>query len=127
MYDFPNDLILQNVLQKQYEDGKIVSAICHGVGGLLNVKLSDGNYLIKDKTITGFNWFEESLANRKSKVPFNLEANLKNRNSNYKKAFIPMTSHVVVDGNLITGQNPFSSKEMAKVVINEIEKRKSEN
>ena len=127
MYDFPNDLILQNILQKQYEDGKIVSAICHGVGGLLNVKLSDGNYLIKDKTITGFNCFEESLANRKSKVPFNLEANLKNRNSNYKKAFIPMTSHVVVDGNLITGQNPFSSKEMAKVVINEIEKRKSEN
>lgn len=127
MYDFPNDVVLQNILQKQYENGKIVSAICHGVGGLLNVKLSDGNYLIKDKTITGFNWFEESLANRKSKVPFNLEANLKNRNSNYKKAFIPMTSHVVVDGNLITGQNPFSSKEMAKVMINEIEKRKSEN
>lgn len=51
MYDFPNDTIMQNIIRKQYEDGKIVAAICHGVGGLLNVKLSNGEYLIKDKTI----------------------------------------------------------------------------
>ncbi|MDM1071331.1 type 1 glutamine amidotransferase domain-containing protein [Empedobacter brevis] len=123
MYDFPNDAVMQNIIQKQYEEDKIVAAICHGVGGLLNVKLSSGEYLIKDKSITGFNWFEESLANRKKKVPFNLEAELKARGSDYKKAFIPMTSKVVVDGNLITGQNPFSSKEMAKVVMKEIEKQ----
>lgn len=46
------------------------------------------------------------------------------RGSDYRKAFIPMTSKVVVDGNLITGQNPFSSKETAKVVIKELEKQK---
>ncbi|MBS1748115.1 MAG: type 1 glutamine amidotransferase domain-containing protein, partial [Bacteroidetes bacterium] len=103
--------------------GKIVAAICHGVGGLLNVKLSNGEYLIKDKTITGFNWFEESLANRKKKVPFNLEAQLRSRGSDYRKSFIPMTSKVVVDRNLITGQNPFSSKEMAKVVMRELGKQ----
>ena len=123
MYDFPNDTTMQNIIAKQYEDGKIVSAICHGVGGLLNVKLSNGDYLIKNKTITGFNWFEESLAKRKKEVPFNLEASLKERGANYKKAFIPMTSYVKVDGNLITGQNPFSSKEMAKVVMAEILKQ----
>lgn len=124
MYDFPNDTTMQNIIAKQYEAGKMVAAICHGVGGLLNVKLSNGDYLIKNKTITGFNWFEESLAKRKKEVPFNLEAGLKERGSNYKKAFIPMTSFVKVDGNLITGQNPFSSKEMAKVVMKEIEKNK---
>ncbi|MBS0424000.1 MAG: type 1 glutamine amidotransferase domain-containing protein [Proteobacteria bacterium] len=123
MYDFPNDTIIQNIIRKQYEDGKIVAAICHGVGGLLNVKLSNGEYLIKDKTITGFNWFEESLANRKKKVPFNLEAQLRSRGSDYRKSFIPMTSKVVVDRNLITGQNPFSSKEMAKVVMRELGKQ----
>jgi len=123
MYDFPNDTTMQNIIAKQYEDGKIVSAICHGVGGLLNVKLSNGDYLIKNKTITGFNWFEESLAKRKKEVPFNLEAGLKERGADYKKAFIPMTSYVKVDGNLITGQNPFSSKEMAKVVMAEILKQ----
>jgi putative intracellular protease/amidase len=113
---------LQNIIRKQYESGKIVSAVCHGVGGLLNVKLSNGEYLIKDKTITGFNWFEETLARRKKVVPFNLEQSLKERGSDYKKAFIPMTSKVLVDGNLITGQNPFSSKEIAKVVMQQLKK-----
>jgi putative intracellular protease/amidase len=55
-------------------------------------------------------------------VPFNLEAALKERNVNYQKTFIPMTSKVVVDENLITGQNPFSSKEMANVVMQQLKK-----
>lgn len=117
MYDFPEDSTLQRIITKQFESGKLVAAICHGVGGLLNARLSDGNYLIKDRTITGFSWFEEILARRKNEVPFNLEAALKERGSVYKKAFLPMTSKVVIDGNLITGQNPFSSKETAKVVM----------
>lgn len=121
MYDFPDDPQMQSIIRNHYESGKLVAAICHGVGGLLNVRLSDGQYLIKNKTITGFNWFEESLANRKKEVPFNLEASLKERGSNYQKGFIPMTSKVVTDGNLITGQNPFSSKEMAKVVMRKLE------
>lgn len=123
MYDFPNDATLQSIISQQYESGKMVAAICHGVGGLLNVKLSDGSYLISGKKLTGFDWFEESIARRKREVPFNLEASLKERGVIYDKAFIPMTSKVVVDGNLITGQNPFSSKEMAKVVVQELEKK----
>lgn len=123
MYDFPDDAVLQKIVKNQYESNKMVAAICHGVGGLLNVKLSNGQYLIKGKTITGFNWFEELLARRQKKVPFNLEASLKERGADYRKAFIPMTSKVVVDGNLITGQNPFSSKEMAKVVMKELKNR----
>lgn len=123
MYDFPDDAILQSMIARQYETGKIVAAICHGVGGLLNVRLSDGNYLIKDKKITGYNWFEESIANRKKEVPFNLEKALKDRGSDYKKALIPMTSKVITDDNLITGQNPFSSKQMATVVMKELEKQ----
>ncbi|MBN9296247.1 MAG: type 1 glutamine amidotransferase domain-containing protein [Filimonas sp.] len=124
MYDFPNDTTMQDIIRRQYESGKMVAAICHGVGGLLNVKLSDGSYLLKNKKITGFNWFEESLARRKKEVPFNLEAALKERGADYKKAFIPMTSHVIVDGNLVTGQNPFSSKEMATVVMQELSSKK---
>ncbi len=122
MYDFPDNTTLQSIVSHQYESGKLVSAICHGVGGLLNVKLSDGTYLINGKKLTGFDWFEESIARRKKEVPFNLEASLKERGVIYDKAFIPMTSKVVVDGNLITGQNPFSSKEMAKILSKELQK-----
>ncbi len=125
MYDFPNDTTMQSIIRNQYESGKMVAAICHGVGGLLNVKLSNGEYLISNRKLTGFDWFEESLASRKREVPFNLEAALKERGVIYDKAFIPMTSKVVVDGNLITGQNPFSSKETAKVVMRELAKQKN--
>ena len=122
MYDFPDNITLQQLIRDQYEQNKIVAAICHGVGGLLNVKLSNGEYLIKGKSLTGFDWFEETLARKKREVPFNLEAALKERGADLKKACIPMTSNVVVTGNLITGQNPFSSKEMAKVVIEQLGK-----
>jgi putative intracellular protease/amidase len=123
VYDFPNDTTMQNIIRQQYESKKIVAAVCHGVGGLLNVKLSNGDYLIKGKNITGYTWFEESLARRKKEVPFNLEQSLKDRGADYHKAFIPMTSKVLVDGNLITGQNPFSSKEIAKVVMQQLKNK----
>ncbi|WP_236708365.1 type 1 glutamine amidotransferase domain-containing protein [Elizabethkingia anophelis] len=74
IYDFPDNITLQQLIRDQYEQNKIVAAICHGVGGLLNVKLSNGEYLIKGKALTGFDWFEETLAIRKREVPFNLEA-----------------------------------------------------
>ncbi|MDM1555983.1 type 1 glutamine amidotransferase domain-containing protein [Chryseobacterium indologenes] len=123
MYDFPDDVMMQSIVRKQYESGRIVAAICHGVGGLLNVKLSNGENLIRGKAMTGFDWFEETLARRKKEVPFNLEAAIREKGADLKKALIPMTSHVVVDGNLITGQNPFSSKEMARVVARQLDKK----
>ena len=122
MYDFPGNEALKTIVRKQDESGRIVSAICHGVSGLLNAKLSNGEYMIKGKKLTGFSWFEESLARRKEDVPFDLEALLKERGADYEKALIPMTSKVVVDNNLITGQDPFSSKEMAKVVMRQLNK-----
>lgn len=125
MYDFPQDATLQRIVRQHYENKKLVAAVCHGVGGLLNVRLSDGTYLVNGKTLTGFNWFEETLARRKKQVPFNLEQSLRDRGADYKKAFIPMTSKVLVDDNLITGQNPFSSKEIAKVVMQALNKQRS--
>lgn len=120
MYDFPNNIVLQTIIREQYENNKTVAAICHGVSGLLNVKLSNGEYLVKGKKLTGYSWFEESLARRKKEVPFDLEEALKERGADYEKALIPLTSKVVVDNNLITGQNPFSSKEMAEIVMHQL-------
>lgn len=124
MCDFPNNGTLQGIIKGHYQRGKIVSAVCHGVCGLLNVKLANDDYLVKGKEITGYDWFEEVLVRRQKEVPFNLENELKRRGANYKKAFIPMTSNVCEDGNLITGQNPFSSKAIAEKLINRLEKMK---
>ena len=55
-------------------------------------------------------------------MPFNLEQTLKNHGAHYEKVFFPMDSRIVIDENLITGQNPFSSKAIARAVIAELKK-----
>lgn len=63
-FDFPKSEPLAKLTTTFYESGKIVSAVCHGPSGLLEVKLSGGEYLINGKEVTGFSWKEEELAKR---------------------------------------------------------------
>ena len=57
MWDFVGDENLDNLTRTMYESGKVVSAVCHGVAALQNVKLSNGQYLISGKRGTGFPYF----------------------------------------------------------------------
>lgn len=122
MFDFPDNADLQALIARFYEVDKIVSAVCHGPTGLINVKLSNGEWLVKDKKITGYSWVEEHLAFRHNDVPFNLEETLEQRGAKYQKNLVPMTSHVEVEGNLLTGQNPMSTKALADAVMAKLEK-----
>lgn len=79
MFDFSTSVALAVLTAKFYEINKIVSAVCHGPAGLLEVKLSNGDYLIKGKDVTGFSWKEEVLAKRDHAVPFSLEDELQER------------------------------------------------
>lgn len=117
MFDFPKSAALAELTAKFYESGKIVSAVCHGPAGLLEVKLSNGDHLLKGKDITGFSWKEEVIAKRDHAVPFSLEEELQKRGGKYGKALVPFTSHVVEDGRLITGQNPGSAAAVGKAVV----------
>lgn len=114
MWDFANNDELNSLTREMYEGGKIVSAVCHGLAALQNVKLSNGEYLIKDKKGTGFPFFDETLVGVKAYVPYNLQKVLKERGMIYSKAFLPLMGHSVVDGRLITGQNPNSATQTAK-------------
>lgn len=116
MYDFLDSEGLQQITREMYERGAIVSSVCHGYCGLLNVTLSDGSHLIAGKRMTGFAWTEEVLARVDKLVPYNAEEAAKERGALYEKAKLPFVSHAVVDGNLITGQNPGSAKETATKV-----------
>ncbi|KAA0016543.1 type 1 glutamine amidotransferase domain-containing protein [Antrihabitans cavernicola] len=116
MYDFPDSAGLQRITREIYERGDIVSSVCHGYCGLLNTKLSDGSYLIAGKKMTGFAWQEEVLARVDKLVPYNAEKMAKERGALYEKAKLPFVSYAVVDGNLVTGQNPGSAKETARKV-----------
>ena len=120
MFDFANNEPLTQLIAEFYENNKIVAAVCHGPCGLLNVKLSNGNYLIKDKKLTGFSWKEEQLAKRDHAVPFRLQDELTQRGAHYEKALIPFTENVVEDGLLITGQNPKSAHAVGQAVLSRL-------
>lgn len=117
MWDFPTNKALQNISEQIYRQGGIVSAVCHGVGGLLPLQDENGKPLIASKTVTGFANIEETLSGIKSQVPFSLQNGLIERGAKYKQAFVPFTSYVVSDDRIITGQNPQSSKEIAEAVV----------
>lgn len=121
MFDFPESAALEELTAGFYEADKIVSSVCHGACGLLNVKLSNGDYLIDGKDLTGFSWKEEVLAKRDDVVPFSLEEELKRRGAHYSTASTPFASHVVEDGLLITGQNPGSAQAVGQAVVKKLQ------
>ncbi len=116
MYDFPDSEGLQRITREIFERGDIVASVCHGYCGLLNTKLTDGSYLVAGRKLTGFAWQEEVLARVDKLVPYNAEEEIRRRGAHYEKARLPFVSYTVVDGNLVTGQNPGSAKETAKKV-----------
>lgn len=115
IWDFPQATQISNIAELIYQNGGIISSVCHGACGLLNI-LIDGSYLISGKTVTGFTNVEEKLNRTAKYVPFSTEDELKKRNANYVKqrAF---SEHVVVDGRIVTGQNPQSAELVAKRLI----------
>jgi len=117
MFDFPDSKGLQRISREIFERGGIVSSVCHGYCGLLNTRLSDGTLLVDGRNLTGFAWSEEVLARVDKLVPYNAEAEMKKRGARYEKGMIPFRSYVVVDGRLVTGQNPGSAKANAEKVV----------
>lgn len=116
MYDFPDSVGLQRITREIFERGGVVGAVCHGYCGLLNTKLSDGSFLVAGRDLTGFSWREEVLARVDKLVPYNVEEAIQERGAHYSKALLPFVSNAVVDGRLVTGQNPGSAKETATKV-----------
>jgi putative intracellular protease/amidase len=118
-FDFPKSTALAQLTARMFEAGKVVSAVCHGPAGLLEVKVG-GDYLVRGKKLTGFSWAEEGLAKREDAVPYSLEDELKKRGASYEKSSIPFKSYVVEDGLLITGQNPASAAGVGEAVVKKL-------
>lgn len=117
IWDFPDNPKLQALSRKIYENGGVVSSVCHGAAGLLNIKLSDGSLLITGRKVTGFSNREEELAELDRFVPFLTEDEMSARGAVYRKAAEPWASFAIADGRLITGQNPASGGAVADLVL----------
>ena len=120
IWDFPDNTQLQALSRRIYEQGGVVSSVCHGAVGLLNIKLSDGELLIKGKKVTGFSNEEEELAGLTKHVPYLTETELVKRGAIYQKADAPWAPFAIADGRLSTGQNPASGGPVGELVLKAI-------
>lgn len=117
MWDFPDNQKLAELTKGIYENGGIVSAVCHGPAALVNVKLSDGRYLLAGHVVTGFSNMEEKLMFLYKDIPFSLEEKLQERGALFTIADLPFIKCVHISGRLITGQNPASAQGVALKLV----------
>lgn len=122
MWDFPDNKRLAEITARIYERGGVVGAVCHGPAALVNVKLSNGKFLVDGKTVSTFTNEEEEAVEATKIVPFLLETRLIERGAKVTKAanFQP---HVIVSERLVTGQNPASAAGVGKAMVELIEKQ----
>ena len=116
MWDFPNNKHVNRVAAAIYENKGIVSAICHGPAALVDIKLSDGKYLVSGRKVAAFTNEEEEDLKLTHVIPFLLQDKLIDRGAIHIHGK-PWKENVVVDGRLITGQNPASATKVAKKII----------
>ncbi|WP_245949192.1 type 1 glutamine amidotransferase domain-containing protein [Lutibacter citreus] len=121
MWDFADNTEIAEIAAKIYENNGVVSAVCHGTAGLVNIKLSDGSYLVDGKKVNGFTNEEEVKIKLEDVVPFLLEEKLKERGAIFEKS-APFTKHVVADQRLATGQNPQSASSVGNATLKELQK-----
>lgn len=115
MWDLADNTALAGIAAQVYERGGVVSAVCHGPAGLVNIRLSNGQYLLAGKKVNGFTNAEEELVHLTAVVPFLLEDQLRARGGVFEQSG-PWQQHVTVDGRLVTGQNPQSAKAVGEAV-----------
>ncbi|KAK0715551.1 DJ-1/PfpI family protein [Lasiosphaeris hirsuta] len=118
MFDLAIDVTSQKLIAEFASKGKVVSAVCHGPAVFVNVKTEDGEIYLKGKQVTGFSNAEEEQVQLTKEMPFLLEDRLVEiTGGKFVKADEPWGVKVVVDGKLITGQNPASAKKVGEAIV----------
>ncbi|PWN58135.1 type 1 glutamine amidotransferase domain-containing protein [Chryseobacterium viscerum] len=115
LWDLAEDKVSQDLIVDFYSNDKPVAFVCHAPGVLKDVNI-DGEYLVKGKNVTGFTNTEEEAVQLTEIVPFLVEDILKQNGGSYSKVE-DWAPYAIVDGRLITGQNPASSEKVAEELL----------
>jgi putative intracellular protease/amidase len=116
VWDLPGDVRLQALLAAAFDQGHVVAAVCHGPAALVGVRLASGQTLVAGRRVAGFSDEEEKAVGLDRTVPFLLESRLKEQGGKYERG--PLWAPFAVrDGQLVTGQNPASSRLVAEQVL----------
>ncbi|WP_436515450.1 type 1 glutamine amidotransferase domain-containing protein [Ekhidna sp. To15] len=118
MFDFPNNPNIQSIVRDYYESDKVIGAVCHGPAALINVTLSNGQSLLSRKKVSGFTNEEELflIPDAEEIFPFLLQDEMVSKGAQFNAGTMYL-KNVVKDDKLITGQNPWSTWELAEEMI----------
>ncbi|WP_104161588.1 type 1 glutamine amidotransferase domain-containing protein [Arthrobacter sp. ZGTC212] len=116
MADLAFDKDLGRILIAADNDGKIIAPFCHGPAGLLSAETENGDFVFAGRKLTVFTDEEELGGGTGENTPWFCEDVLRNKGAVVESG-PAWTSHVVRDRNLISGQNPQSSEDVAKAVL----------
>ena len=120
LWDLAEDETSVRIIESLYQAGRPVAAVCHAPAVFKNARSSDGSPLVKDKPVTGFSNAEEEAVGLDNAVPFRVEDMLREQGAYYAKG-ADWSEYVAVHGNLITGQNPASSRKAAEKLLEQMQ------
>jgi len=116
LWDLANDADSIALIEAFAKADKPTGFVCHAPGVLKSVNGPNGNPLVEGRKVTGFTNSEEEAVGLTEVVPFLVENVLSANGGDYSKG-PDWGSYVVVDGKLVTGQNPGSSREAAEALL----------
>lgn len=120
MFDLPDNPRVQRLVREFAESDKVIASVCHGPACLVGVMLRDGTAFVKGRRVTAFTDNEERAVQLDRAMPFLLESKLREQGAQFVPAD-DWADNVVVDGKLVTGQNPQSSGSAADAVLRLLE------
>ena len=119
MFTFRENPAVKDAIRHFYESEKPTAIYCHGTAALADLQLSDGSYLVSGRTVTGFSNVEEEFSDAfvgQKVMPWRVEDVLKARGANYVQGGL-FKAFAVRDGRLITGQQQYSARKVAEMLI----------
>lgn len=123
MFGVPENTAIQKVALDIYDHNGILSAVCHGTAGIVHIKNTKGDYIYKDKNVNAFpDKFENKNGKYYESFPFSIEQIIKERGGEFSYSDTGWDNYFIVDGRLITGQDPTASASVAKEIIKQLNK-----
>ncbi|HUH59640.1 MAG TPA: type 1 glutamine amidotransferase domain-containing protein [Candidimonas sp.] len=116
LWDLAEDKASIALLEAFERAGKPMALVCHGPAALRSVRTADSQPFLKNRKATGFSNSEEAAVGLDDVVPFSIEDEFQKLGGHYEKG-PDWTSYIVVDGRLVTGQNPASSEAAAQALL----------
>jgi putative intracellular protease/amidase len=120
MFDTVTDPAVKRLVRESAEAGKVIGSVCHGPAGLLNVTLGDGRNFLEGKHVTAYSPSEDATDPLFPYLPFSLSQEMQRQGASYSDRG-SHAEYVVVDGNLVTGQNPQSSIVTANAFVDALQ------